>query len=406
MRTFPRDAKALPPGFDWLLDPDSGRQLALPSRVVHAVEDERQRQAEAEKATPRIDPHSPPQPALTPARAANKALMDELMALARAARRPRHAVALFSLEDLQDQVQRLEEQGERGRREAQAAVLRTVAQRGPWRVMRRGAKVVQALDALDTGMPHLAGATRQVRNRLCLAQTTGRPPRIAPMLLVGPPGVGKSHFAERLAQALGVPVHRVAMDSTQTASALAGSESHWINSQVGVVFKALAQGEVANPVILLDEIDKAQHLSGHDPLAPLHTLLEPLTAQNFIDRCVQLPLDARHIVWIATANDLEALDPPLRSRFAVHAIPTPDAVQGLALARAMACALLQELGLELIVPEAVLQRLALHPPRAQRQLLEDAIAEAVARGADSLCAEDIPAVVKPTRRPIGFVASN
>ena len=407
MKTSPRDTTSLPPGFDWLLDQNSGRHLALPSRVVDAVEDERARQAEAEKATQRADARAPLHPALAPARTPNKTtLVDELMALARAARKPRHAVALFSLEDLQAQVQRLGEQADREQREAHATVLRTVAQRGPWRVVRRDSKAAQALQALDTAMPHLAAATRQVRNRLRLAQTTGRPPRIAPMLLVGPPGVGKSHFAERLAQALGVPVHRVAMDSTQTASALAGSESHWINSQVGVVFKALAQGEVANPVILLDEIDKAQHHSGHNPLAPLHTLLEPLTAQHFIDRCMQLPLDARHIVWIATANDLEALDPPLRSRFAVHAIPPPDAAQGLALAGVIARALLQELGLKLAVPEAVLQRLALHAPRAQRQLLEDAIAEAVARGADSLCAADIPEAVKPTRRPIGFVAAS
>ena len=328
------------------------------------------------------------------------------MALARAARKPRHAVALFSLEDLQAQLQRLGEQADRDQREAHATLLRAVAQRGPWRALRHASRALPALEDLDTAMPHLAAATRQVRNRLRLAQATGRPVRIAPMLLVGPPGVGKSHYAECLAQALGAPVHRVAMDSTQTASVLAGAESHWINSQAGVVFKALAQGEAANPVILLDEIDKVQRRDGYDPVAPLHTLLEPQTARHFIDRCMPLPLDARHIVWIATANDLEALDPPLRSRFAVHAIPPPDAAQGFALAGVIARALLQELGLKLAVPEAVLQRLALHAPRAQRQLLEDAIAEAVARGADSLCAADIPEAVKPTRRPIGFVAAS
>jgi hypothetical protein len=78
----------------------------------------------------------------------------------------------------------------------------------------------------------------------------------------------------------------------------------------------------------------------------------------------------------------------------------------LALAGVIARALLQELGLKLAVPEAVLQRLALHALRAQRQLLEDAIAEAVARDADSLRAADIPEAVKPTRRPIGFVPSD
>ena len=160
-------------------------------------------------------------------------------------------------------------------------------------------------------------------------------------------------------------------------------------------------GGTARPIILLDEVDKVRVNASYDPLSPLHTLLEPLTAQRFADRCIELPLDASHIVWVATANDETVLDGPLRSRFAIHRIGAPDAEQGLRVARAIVAQARRELRLRIAVEEPVLARMAALAPRAQRQAIEDAFAAAIARGDRTVRTDDIP--LPPSERSMGFV---
>jgi ATP-dependent Lon protease len=315
-------------------------------------------------------------------------------------------VAIYTLEDLKARVAQVDQLADRGLKERDLELLHKVAESGPWRKASVTGKSLKALADLADEMPHFAGLIETVCNQLLLAQATRRPPRLRPMLLVGPPGLGKSYFAEHFAMALGVPIHRLAMDTVQTSSALSGSDAHWSNSHIGVVFQALALGPVANPVIVLDEIDKACQRGGQDPLAPLHGLLEPLTAQHFSDRSLSLPLDARHVVWIATANALDSLDAPLRSRFEVHTIPAPDAQQALRLARAIALGLLKAFGLRLDIPEAALERLTPFSPREQRQALESAIARTVAQGRTVMAMDDLPRPVATQRRRMGFVWSD
>ena len=396
MRILPDDTTGLPPGFRWLRTPN-GQRIAVPS-------DWEPPEPEPEtKPPPELDLFRPaiqiPRPPIRP----QSKVDTSLVATARAAKRPPGGLQLFTLDDLQQQVDRIGHTSDRDSQTRDKALLTQAAERGCWRKVAVPARTLTALDALAEGMPHFAGIVEAVRNQLLLAKAARKPPRLRPMLLVGPPGLGKSHFAERFAAALAVPIHRLAMDTVQTTSALSGGDSHWSNSQVGLVFQALALGPAANPVIVLDEIDKSSVHGGHDPLAPLHGLLEPLTAKHFADRSLPLPLDARHVVWIATANDVEGLDAPLRSRFAVHHIVAPDAQQALHLARAIARGLLSELQLRMDIPEAVFQCLTVRSPREQRQDLETAVAKAVAAGRSSLTEGDLPQPAVKTRRGIGFV---
>ena len=91
----------------------------------------------------------------------------------------------------------------------------------------------------------------------------------------------------------------------------------------------LIAGGVASPVFLLDEIDKTPGRGSEDgdPLGPLHDLLEPSSAQRVEDDCLKLHFDARHVIWMATANDLGSLPPSLLDRFLILEVQRPSQSQ-------------------------------------------------------------------------------
>ena len=144
------------------------------------------------------------------------------------------------------------------------------------------------------------------------------------LLLHGGAGVGKTDFALTLAKLLAVPGEVISLSSAQAAAALAGSEQYWSNTQPGAIWKQLIQGSHANPLFVLDEVDKASNQWG-DPLGALYQLLEARTASIFCDKSVPwLPVDASKINWIATANDPGSLHPAIRSRFVEIEVTSPS----------------------------------------------------------------------------------
>ena len=177
------------------------------------------------------------------------------------------------------------------------------------------------LAALQDEMPNFARVIGYVRTEFNLAALTHHAPRLSPILLDGPPGVGKTMFAKRLADILASGFLSISMETAQTASALAGSEDYWSNSKPGTFFTLMIEGEFANPVVLLDEIDKVC-ANGHDPRAPLYGLLEPLSARRWHDLAVpMLRLDVSTVNWILTSNDSQQISRPLLSRMKLFNIP-------------------------------------------------------------------------------------
>lgn len=261
-----------------------------------------------------------------------------------------------------------------------------------WQV---GEDMLRDLEDLRNAQPHFSTVVDLVRDQIALARARKKMVRLPPILLLGEPGVGKTHFSQQLAAVLGAPVHRHSFDTATTEAALMGSDKRWSNSTFGLVFNKVCLGDFINPVILLDEIDKAIKGQHSDPLAPLHTLLEPVTSARAVDISIDFEFDASHIFWIASANDPGRIPASLRSRFIEFQIESPTGAHALQVAQAVADAVHRELDLrefERVSPTLV-KRLAHLVPREQGQALRRAYASALANGRKAVQLHDLPAGV-------------
>jgi len=157
-----------------------------------------------------------------------------------------------------------------------------------------------------------------------LADLMGRPVvKMRPLLLVGDPGGGKSRFARRLGELLNLTVWRI--DAAQSdGSAFAGTDRRWHSAECCHPLLAIARGRTANPLILIDELEKAATRTDYGRLWDcLLGLLEPETSRRYPDPALQIPVDLSHVNYVATANSLEPLPMPLRDRFRIVMLPMP-----------------------------------------------------------------------------------
>src|SRR3954470_23023973 len=159
------------------------------------------------------------------------------------------------------------------------------------------------LDELFEELPNFTEVLEDIRKHLALCIDSNDSVEVPPMLLLGEPGIGKTHFARKLSQLLGTGFGFVPMSSLTAGWVLSGASSQWKNAKPGKVFDTFVNGDYANPVIVVDEIDKASADGQYDPLGALYELLETQTATRFVDEFVELPIDASGAVWLPTAPD-------------------------------------------------------------------------------------------------------
>lgn len=146
-----------------------------------------------------------------------------------------------------------------------------------------------------------------------------------PLVLVGPPGAGKSRLVRRLAEALRIGVWRTAA-STADGGALGGTDRRWSSTQPCHPLLAIAASRHANPIVMLDEIEKAPTRSDFGRLWDvLLSMLEPETAKRFLDPSLQVECDLSMVSFVATANSLGPLPAPLRDRMRAIPVPEPSA---------------------------------------------------------------------------------
>ncbi|GIX32524.1 MAG: hypothetical protein KatS3mg125_0480 [Lysobacterales bacterium] len=164
----------------------------------------------------------------------------------------------------------------------------------------------------------ISGKLRIIRH----AKDIGPKLRLPPILLVGPPGCGKTQLALSIGQILALPTVFISVEQLQDVGVLAGTSQIYSNTMPGRVFSELVLGEVANPLFIVDEVDKLPGSSTRgDPRGVLSTLLEAQTAQRAQDAAFDgLLFDASHIFWIGTANALDPIPEHLLSRFLVFEV--------------------------------------------------------------------------------------
>jgi ATP-dependent Lon protease len=148
---------------------------------------------------------------------------------------------------------------------------------------------------------------------------------LRPLLLVGDPGGGKSRFARRLGEVLGLSVWRE--DASRADGAVfGGTDRRWYSAEPCHPFLAIGQGKIANPMVLLDELEKAGTRNDYGRLWDcLLGFLEPETNCRYPDPALQVTLDLSQVSYVATANGLDPLPSPIRDRFRVVTFPKPSA---------------------------------------------------------------------------------
>ncbi|MEV0314025.1 endopeptidase La [Nonomuraea fuscirosea] len=214
-------------------------------------------------------------------------------------------------------------------------------------------------DVKDRIIEHLA--VRKRRQDKGLGVVGGRRSG-AVLALAGPPGVGKTSLGESVARAMGRKFVRVALGGVRDEAEIRGHRRTYVGALPGRVVRAIREAGSMNPVVLLDEVDKVGADYRGDPTAALLEVLDPAQNHTFRDHYLEVELDLSDVLFLATANVLEAIPGPLLDRMEIVTLDGYTEDEKVAIARDHLLPRQLELaGLtseEVTVEDAALRRLA------------------------------------------------
>ena len=226
---------------------------------------------------------------------------------------------VYRLDEVDRKLNKLPAKEHEGLRSTYARML----EKGPERFQVKPSGL-PVMDYLYDDLPNFSEVLDDIRRQLALCEDSRDALEITPLLLLGPPGIGKTHFARALSVLLGTGMGFMSMSSMTAGWVLSGASSQWKGARPGKVFETLVEGQYANPVMVVDEIDKAGGEHAYDPLGALYSLLEHDTASSFTDEYAEVPIDASQVIWVATANDASSIPEPILNRMNVYEVKPPD----------------------------------------------------------------------------------
>lgn len=241
-------------------------------------------------------------------------------------------------------------------------------------------------------------------NAIALSKVN-QPFEAQPVLLIGQPGLGKTLFSHQLAKELKLPYFEIALSTVTASFALTGGSTQWEGGNTGFVANSLIESECANPVMLIDELDKPGGSERYNPMNAFYSLLERHTAQRFKDEALGVEIDASRINWIATANYIESVPEAILSRARVFHIEKPDQEA----MRKVIWSVYQKLRnerpygdlLSYELPGNIVDALIDYMPRSVRQILETAMLQAIRCDRESLAVEDL-ILIENGKKQYGF----
>lgn len=257
------------------------------------------------------------------------------------------------------------------------------------------------LEQLQHDFPNFAGVTTYLMAQVELSLRRRMPAQSwPPILLVGSPGCGKSAFYRRLAEILNNDFFGADLSHMHGRFELVGLHPSWRSGASGFLANAMLKSRYINPLIFLDEIDKANNPGQDANLVDcLLTLLEPDSAKSFVDQYLRLPMDMSKVLWCFAANDSNQIPAPALSRMQVFHVRQPTEHEQLRIIQQMYRNIARsndlEEALEPELPPEVVVLLVSKSVREVRLRLNMAIAGAALRlrGSTSrirLAREDVP----------------